>query len=120
MIAGTSGSDTKLCQPSASQSKITQTLSASSGSRKTVAPLEPCCPRFSAPFVEKMLRKRSTSSTLVVANNISYSLRPGPSSTEGSPSATARIGYDPQALAVYLGFWLSSVWVSVPSKPTDR
>ena len=47
--------------------------SSSLGSRKTFAPLEPCCPRFSAPFVEKMLRKRSTSSTLVVANNMALS-----------------------------------------------
>src|SRR5439155_7030672 len=35
--------------------------------RKTVEPLEPCCRRFSAPFVEKMFRKRSKSSTCVVA-----------------------------------------------------
>ena len=50
MIGGTSGSETKLCQPCSSQSKITQTRSSSAGSRKTIAPLEPCCLRFSAPF----------------------------------------------------------------------
>ena len=49
-IAGTSGSDTKLCQPSASQSKMTQTRSSSDGSRKTSALLEPCSLRFSATF----------------------------------------------------------------------
>src|SRR5689334_9769319 len=70
-IAGTSGSDTNFCQPSASQSKSTQTLFSSTGSRNTVEPLEPCCPRFSAPLVEKTLRKRSTSSTFVVARIIS-------------------------------------------------
>src|SRR6187401_1184306 len=70
-IAGTSGSETKLCQPSASQSKSTQTRSASLGSRKTCAPLDPCCLRFSAPFVEKILKKRSKSSTCVVARIIS-------------------------------------------------
>src|SRR5205823_10799661 len=59
MIGGTSGSETKLCQPSASQSKSTQTRSASLGSRKTVAPLDPCCLRFSAPLVEKIFSKRS-------------------------------------------------------------
>src|SRR6266516_1848573 len=67
MIGGTSGSETKLCQPSASQSKSTQTRSCSFGSRKTVAPLEPYCLRFSAPLVEKMLRKQSKSSTSFVA-----------------------------------------------------
>src|SRR5437867_877719 len=75
MIGGTSGSETKLCQPCSSQSKITQTRSSSEGSRKTVAPFEPCCLRFSAPCVEKMSRKRSMSSTCVVARSISFSLR---------------------------------------------
>src|SRR5207244_11496661 len=51
-IGGTEGSETKLCQPSASQSKSTQTRSSSLGSRNTVEPLEPCCLRFSAPLVE--------------------------------------------------------------------
>src|SRR2546421_1754602 len=74
MIGGTSGSETKLCQPSASQSNSTQTRSTSFGSRKTVAPLEPCCLCFSAPFVEKMLRNRSKSSTCVVARIISFLL----------------------------------------------
>src|SRR3954469_5836214 len=67
MIGGTSGSEMKLCQPSSSQSKSTQTRSSSLGSRKTVAPLDPCCFRFSAPLVEKIFKKRSKSSTVVVA-----------------------------------------------------
>src|SRR6266545_4687392 len=70
MIGGTSGSEAKRCQPSMSQSKITQTRSSSLGSRKTVAPLDPCCRRFSAPLVEKMDSKRSKSSTVVVARSI--------------------------------------------------
>src|SRR3954449_8049627 len=70
MIGGTSGSEAKRCQPSASQSKITQTRSASLGSRKTTAPWDPCCLRLSAPFVEKMDVKRSKSSTCVVARSI--------------------------------------------------
>src|SRR5579862_456093 len=70
MIGGTSGSEAKLCQPSRSQSKITQTRSAWFGSRNTSAPFEPCCLRFSAPFVEKTLVKRSKSSTVVVARSI--------------------------------------------------
>ena len=40
-IGGTSGSETKLCQPSASQSKSTQTRSSSFGSRKTCRTLGP-------------------------------------------------------------------------------
>src|SRR5207247_9724606 len=48
-----------LCQPSSSQSKTTQTRSSSLGSRKTCAPLDPCCFRFSAPLVEKVFQKRS-------------------------------------------------------------
>src|SRR4051794_17364734 len=79
MIGGTSGSETKLFQPSASQSNRTQTRSSSLGSRNTCAPLEPCCLRFSAPFVEKILSKRSKSSTVVVARIILYS------SNEGGP-----------------------------------
>src|SRR5437870_7357011 len=75
MIGGTSGSETKLCQPCSSQSKTTQTRSASEGSRKTIAPFEPCCLRFSAPCVEKMSRKRSRSSTCVVARSMSLSFR---------------------------------------------
>ena len=54
MIGGTSGSDTKLCQPCSSQSKITHTRSSSEGSRKTSAPFEPWSLRFSAPVVEKI------------------------------------------------------------------
>src|SRR4051794_2821343 len=77
MIGGTSGSDTKLCQPSGFQSKITQTRSSWFGSRKTVAPLEPCSLRFSAPFVEKTSRKRSTSSTVVVASSMCSSFVDG-------------------------------------------
>src|SRR6266508_2788585 len=73
-IAGTSGSETKFCQPSASQSKSAQTRASSLGSRKTVEPLDPCCLRFSAPFVEKISRKRSKSSTFVVARIISLLL----------------------------------------------
>ena len=38
-------------------------------------PCEPCCLRFSAPCVEKTSRKRSRSSTCVVARSISFSLR---------------------------------------------
>src|SRR4051794_13687381 len=76
MIGGTSGSETKLCQPSASQSNSTHTRSASLGSRKTVAPFEPCSLRFSAPLVEKMSRKRSKSSTCVVARIMPSSLSP--------------------------------------------
>src|SRR4051794_13995767 len=93
MIGGTSGSETKLFQPSASQSNRTQTRSSSLGSRNTCAPLEPCCLRFSAPFVEKILSKRSKSSTVVVARIILYSsdeggprsFRPEPR-TEGTPT----------------------------------
>src|SRR6266536_6273198 len=70
-IAGTSGSETNFCQPSASQSKSTHTRSFSTGSRNTVEPFDPCCFLFSAPLVEKMFRKRSTSSTFVVARIIS-------------------------------------------------
>src|SRR3954447_6975594 len=70
MIAGTSGSDTKLCQPSSSQSKITQTRSCSDGSRKMRAPLDPCCLRFSAPLVEKISWNWSKFSTCVVARSI--------------------------------------------------
>src|SRR5439155_5322499 len=69
-MAGTSGSETKFFQPSASQSKIAQTRSGSLGSRNTVAPFEPCSRRLSAPFVEKIRMKRSTSATLVVASSI--------------------------------------------------
>src|SRR2546430_294234 len=72
-IGGTSGSETKLCQPSAFQSKSTQTRSSSLGSRKTVAPFDPCCFRFSAPLVEKIFSKRSKSSTCVVARIIFFS-----------------------------------------------
>src|SRR3954451_20144785 len=77
MIGGTSGSEMKLCQPSGFQSKITQTRSSWFGSRKTVAPLEPCSLRFSAPFVEKTSRKRSTSSTVVVASSMCSSFVDG-------------------------------------------
>src|SRR6058998_1154742 len=77
MIGGTSGSETKFCQPDASQSKSTQTRSFSLGSRNTVEPLEPCCFRFSAPLVEKVFRKRSKSSTFVVAKIICFPLSLG-------------------------------------------
>lgn len=46
IIGGTSGSETKLCQPFSSQSKITQTWSSWLGSRETGAPFDPCCLRF--------------------------------------------------------------------------
>src|SRR5258708_34053217 len=74
MMGGTSGSEAKLCQPFSSQSKTTQTRSSSVGSRKTVQPLEPCCLRFSAPLVVKTFKKRSKSSTFVVARIISLLL----------------------------------------------
>src|SRR3954468_12651259 len=70
MIGGTSGAETKLCQPSTSQSNRTHTRSSWLGSRKTLAPLDPCSLRFTAPFVEKTSRKRSTSSTVAVARII--------------------------------------------------
>src|SRR3954471_23101539 len=73
MIGGTSGSDTKLCQPPSSQSKTTQTRSSAEGSRKTSAPFEPCSLRFSAPPLEKTSMKRSKSSTCVVASSIAIS-----------------------------------------------
>jgi hypothetical protein len=44
----------KLCQPASSQSKTTQIRPSSLGSRKTLAPFEPCSLRFSAPLVEKV------------------------------------------------------------------
>src|SRR5580765_5116021 len=59
----------KLCQPSASQSKSTQTRPSSLGSRKTCEPLDPCCFRFSRLVVEKTLHQRSKSSTFDVARN---------------------------------------------------
>src|SRR5712691_9497093 len=64
----------KLCQPSASQSKSTQTRPSSWGSRKTCEPLDPCCFRFSRLVVEKTLHQRSKSSTLLVARNNSLLL----------------------------------------------
>src|SRR5512140_3438230 len=67
MIGGTSGSDTKLCQPCSSQSKTAQTRSSSEGSRKTSTPLDPCCLRFSAPLVEKHLELLFAMSGRVVA-----------------------------------------------------
>src|SRR3954463_6885568 len=73
-MGGTAGSETKFCQPDASQSKSTQIRSFSLGSRNTVEPLEPCCFRFSAPLVEKVFRKRSKSSTFAVAKIISLLL----------------------------------------------
>src|SRR6476646_8766355 len=69
-MAGTSGSEVKLCQPASSQSKIAQTRSLSFGSRKTCAPLQPCCFRFSAPLVEKVFQKRSKSAIFAVARTI--------------------------------------------------
>src|SRR6185503_9542488 len=50
-----------------------QTRSLSFGSRKTCAPLEPCCFRFSAPLVEKVFQKRSKSSIFAVARTIVFS-----------------------------------------------
>src|SRR3954454_18919510 len=70
MIAGTSGSSRKLWKPASSQSKSTQIRSSWLGSRNTVAPLDPCSFRFSAPFVEKIFENWSKSSTVVVARNI--------------------------------------------------
>src|SRR5207248_9103767 len=64
----------KFCQPSASQSKSTQTRPSSLGSRKTCEPLDPCCFRFSRLVVEKTLHQRSKSSTFVVAKNNSLLL----------------------------------------------
>src|SRR5919108_2535394 len=73
-MAGTSGSETKFCQPAASQSKSTQTRPSSLGSRKTCERLEPCCFRFSRLVVENTLHQRSKSSTFEVArNNLSSS-----------------------------------------------
>src|SRR4051812_15153329 len=74
-IGGTSGSETKFCQPSASQSNSTHTRSSSLGSRKTCEPLDPCCSRFAAPLVEKILTNWSKSSTFVVARIILSSVR---------------------------------------------
>src|SRR5438552_11984067 len=59
----------KFCQPSASQSKSTQTRPSSLGSRKTCEPLDPCCFRFSRLVVEKTFIQRSKSSTFDVARN---------------------------------------------------
>src|SRR5438874_4628950 len=73
-MGGTSGSDTKSFQPCSSQSKITQTRSVSAGSRNTMAPLEPCCLRFSALVVEKIFIQRSKSWTRVVASIMTVSL----------------------------------------------
>src|SRR6478752_6930651 len=74
MIGGTSGSDTKLCQPCSSQSNATQTRSVSEGSRNTTAPFDPCWRRLSAPLVENTSRKRSKSSTCVVASSMTWFL----------------------------------------------
>src|SRR5215211_8334530 len=49
---------------------MTQTRSLSFGSRKTCAPLQPCCFRFSAPLVEKVFQKRSKSPIFAVARTI--------------------------------------------------
>src|SRR3954451_5766798 len=95
-IAGTSGSETKFFQPAASQSKSTQTLFSSDGSRKTVEPLEPCCCRFSAPLVEKISRKRSTSTTFVVARSNLFP--PLVSSAPGSPPSVDE--HTPEILGV--------------------
>src|SRR5215210_8997260 len=64
----------KFCQPSSSQSKTTHTRSSSLGSRKTCAPLDPYCLRFSAPLVENAFQKRSKSSIFVVARIMSLLL----------------------------------------------
>src|SRR5438034_8553019 len=103
MIGGTSGSDTKLCQPCSSQSKSTQTRSVSEGSRKIVAPLEPCCLRFAAPASVKTAMNWSKSSTCVVASSISVSFRRrvlglrgrcGPSAGEGQRPDLALLRID--------------------------
>src|SRR5712692_11458951 len=64
----------KFCQPSASQSKSTQTRPFSLGSRKTCEPFDPCCFRFSRLVVENTLHQRSKSSTFVVPRNNSLLL----------------------------------------------
>src|SRR6266567_9225906 len=92
MIGGTSGSEAKLCQPSRSQSKITQTRSCSLGSRNTSEPFEPCCLRFSAPLVEKTLVKRSKSSTVVVARSILVLLMLPASPNDAEAGASMRPG----------------------------
>src|SRR5437764_15181032 len=67
----------KFRQPSASQSKSTQTRPSSLGSRKVREPLDPCCLRFSRLVVEKTPHQRSKSSTFVVARNIQLLLLGG-------------------------------------------
>src|SRR4051794_6136928 len=85
MIGGTAGSEANAPKPSASQSKITQTRSSWLGSRKTIAPLDPCSCRFSAPLVEKVSLKRSRSSTVVLTRIIALLLfDPAPSIAAGS------------------------------------
>src|SRR3954469_19753622 len=95
MIGGTSGSERKLWKPSSSQSKSTQTLSPSLGSRKTFEPVDPCCFRFSAPLVEKIFKNWSKSSTVVVARNISFLLGgalPPPYTPRLRPQSTPFVG----------------------------
>src|SRR5438876_233301 len=64
----------KFRQPSASQSKSTQTRPSSLGSRKVWEPLDPCCFRFSRLVVVKTLHQRLKSSTFDVARNNSLLL----------------------------------------------
>src|ERR1035441_10702479 len=92
MIGGTSGSETKLFQPSRSQSKITHTRSSWLGSRYTSAPFEPCCLRCSAPVVENTLVKRSKSSTVVVARSILVLLMLPASPNDAEVGASMRPG----------------------------
>src|SRR3954451_8113974 len=91
-MAGTSGSETKLCHPASSQSNNTQTLSSSLGSRNTVEPLEPCSLRLSATLGEKICRKRSTSSTFVVARIIRSSSGFSAASPDADVESTLRPG----------------------------
>src|SRR2546422_1252050 len=86
----------KFCQPSASQSKSTQTRPSSLGSRKTCEPLDPCCFRFSRLVVEKIFIQRSKSSTFDVARNISLLLC-GP--RHRRPMPMVRRVYGPDARA---------------------
>src|SRR2546423_55781 len=57
-----------------------------------VAPLDPCSFRFSAPLVEKMLKKRSKSSTVVVARINSASSAEVSSRSRDIARAVSRVG----------------------------
>src|SRR6266571_5798901 len=95
----------KFCQPSASQSKSTQTRPSSLGSRKVCEPLDPCCFRFSRLVVVKTLHQRLKSSTFDVARNNSLSsswFSAAPLDADGaaslSPGRPAGIGRTPPYL----------------------